>query len=351
MKTQKEISREEIFSILDHLGDGLMVFNEAGNLLLANHMAQKMFGIEEKIRELLNKPVEEFSKHSPLNNLFYLLGKEIKEFFRKELEIEKNFILEITSSFIVREGEKIGTLVVLHDITRKKTIERTKTEFVTISAHQLRTPLSAIQWMLERLLQEKAGELNEEQKTLIQKAFEDNKRMISLINNLLNLVKIEEGRHVYKLEAARFDKVVDSVVKFYKEEIKKKKIKFEIQVLDKKLPKIRMDIEQISFVVQNLLDNAVRYTPLGGRITIILRLKEEELWFAIEDTGIGIPKDQQGSILKKFFRASNAVKAETEGNGTGLFIAKNIIEAHGGKIWFESEENQGTTFCFTLPVN
>jgi signal transduction histidine kinase len=129
----------------------------------------------------------------------------------------------------------------------------------------------------------------------------------------------------------------------------KKNLKFKFKK-PKGLPKVRVDIEKISLAIQNLLENAIRYNKIGGEIELVLKKKDSEIEFSIRDTGIGIPKNQQERIFTKFFRAPNALKLETEGSGLGLFIVKNIIEAHGGRIWFESEEGKGTTFYFTLPV-
>ncbi len=346
------MSQKEILAIFDNLTDGLMVFNKEGKLLLINSMAQRIFFLKEQdTKKILGSSIEQFSDVPFLNNLFFLLGKEIKECFRRELEIKQELILEITSSSVLKNKEKTGTLVILRDVTREKTVERMKTEFVTISAHQLRTPLSAMQWMLERLLQEKAGKLTEEQKMLLQKAFKDNKKMIALISDLLNLVKIEEGKQDYQLKPARIDEVIESAISAFQEEIKNKNIKFEFQIPAKKLPKVKIDSEQVGFVIQNLLDNAIKYTPAGGTVRAAIELKDQEIEVSIQDSGMGIPKKQQKDIFKKFFRAGNAVKIDTEGKGTGLFIAKNIIEAHNGKMWFESAEGKGTTFYFTLPLN
>jgi two-component system sensor histidine kinase VicK len=139
------------------------------------------------------------------------------------------------------------------------------------------------------------------------------------------------------------------VIDLYKEEIKKKNLNFQFKK-PKKLPKVKVDVEKIYLAIQNLLENAIRYNKVGGEIEIILKEKEKEIEFSIRDTGIGIPKNQQSRVFTKFFRGSNAIRMETEGSGLGLFIAKNIIEAHGGRIWFESEEGKGTTFYFTLPT-
>ncbi len=347
MKSQRQFNREEVFAIFENFSDGLMVFDESNKLSLINSAAQDIFGVE--VKDVLGKTIEDFADIIPLNNLFYLLGKDIKNVFRKELEIAEDLILEITSSPILVQGKKIGTLVIVRNITRERRVERMKTEFVTISAHQLRTPLSAIQWTLERLLKGKAGKLTEEQKSLVERAFEDNKRMVALINDLLNLVKIEEGRDIYNLAPVKLEQLVQSVLEYYNKDIKEKQIKLEFQVLDR-LPEVKADPEKIKFVIENLLDNAIRYTSAGGIVRISLKLKNKAVEFSIQDTGIGIPKEQQENIFNKFFRASNAIKRQTEGNGTGLFIAKNIVEAHKGRIWFETKEGQGTTFYFTLPI-
>lgn len=339
---------EKVYAIIDNIIDGLMVFDEQGKLSLINPSACKLFDKTEE--EVSGKSIDEFSNFPDLKNLFYLLGKEIKEVFKKELEIRKNLILEITSLPILEKEKKLGNLVIIHDITREKTIERMKTEFVSISAHQLRTPLSEINWTLEILSKEKLGKLNEEQKEIIKKTSESNKRMLALVDDLLDVVKIEEGRRLYKLELCDIKEIIHSVIESYQEIIKKKQIKFEFNVPNKKLPKIKIDAKKIALSVQNLLDNAIKYNAPGGIITINLNATKEEIEFSIQDTGIGISQEQQHHIFEKFFRGRNALKVETEGNGLGLFIVKNVIEAHDGKIWFESKENQGTTFYFTLPL-
>ncbi len=350
MKEQQisKIGEEQFFAIFDNLVDGLMVFDGDNNLCLINSAALKIFEINEK--DILNKSIEDFSDVPLLRNLFYLLGKNIKEVFRKELDCRENLILEITSSSILQKDKRVSSLIILHNITREKQIEKTKNNFVTVSAHQLRTPLSAIRWSLERLSQSKAGKLTEEQKELLGRVSKENKRMVSVVNELLNLVKIEEGRYLYKFNSFSIEKLVQSVVEYYEELIKGKEIKFEFQVLDRKMSKVKIDAGKIEIVIRALIDNAIRYTFPGGTIKIALGSKKKEIEFSIMNTGIGIPKDQQQNIFKKFFRASNAMKMDTEGNGNQLFIARNIIEAHKGKIWFESEEDKRTIFYFNLPL-
>jgi PAS domain S-box-containing protein len=333
--------------IFDNLKDGLIVFDRENKVSLINTPAKEIFGIGENF---LGKSIEEFANFPKIQNLFFLLGKEIKEVFRREIELGENLILEVTSIPIFEEGKKTGSIVVLHDITREKTIERLKSEFVSVSAHQLRTPLASIKWSLETLLKERVGKLNEDQERIVKKAFNSTERMLTIVNDLLNVVRIEEGKYIYRKVSTNFEDLVKSKIEFFEEKMKEKQIQFEFRVLPKKLPKVKIDPEKISLVIENLLDNAIRYNFVGGTITISLDLKNDEIEFSIEDSGIGIPESEKSNIFQKFFRASNALKKETEGSGLGLFVAKNIVEAHGGRIWFESEEGKGTTFHFTIPI-
>ena len=130
----------------------------------------------------------------------------------------------------------------------------------------------------------------------------------------------------------------------------KKKVKLEYNEPDQGLPKVSMDVDKISLAIQNLVDNASKYTPQGGKIIISLKHEDQKLIFSISDTGVGIPAEQHGRIFSKFFRADNVIRMQTDGSGLGLFISKAIIENHKGSIWFESTEGKGTTFYFSLPV-
>jgi len=142
------------------------------------------------------------------------------------------------------------------------------------------------------------------------------------------------------------------VIASSKEEAQRRGIHFEFKKPRKKIPEVKIDSEKISLVFQNLLDNAIHYTKTGGQVKVSIDyLKEKDrIIISVKDTGIGIPDDQQKRVFSRFFRGANAIKTETEGTGLGLFIAKNIVEAHNGKVWFESKENKGSTFHFSLPV-
>lgn len=355
-KAEEEKNKTE--AIITSFTDGLLVFDKDNRLTRFNPQAENFLKI--KPDKIVGKTNLELSGVDELQGLMKILGKEMKGIFRKELELRENFILEVSTIPLItagymgeprlwREKEKIGTLVILHDISREKIVERLKTEFVSISAHQLRTPLSAIKWTLRMLLDGDLGEITPEQMEYLQRTYRSNERMIALINSLLNVTRIEEGRFLYRPAPAKIDEIVETVVGTFVDEAKKRQLELKFEK-DEKLPVVLIDTEKIKLAIYNLIDNAVRYTLPGGRVKIFLKRINMEIEFQVQDTGVGIPKEQQERVFSKFFRGANVMRLETEGTGLGLFITKNIIEAHGGKIWFESEKGKGTTFHFTLPV-
>jgi two-component system sensor histidine kinase VicK len=334
--------------IIASLNDGLLFFDKKNQLSLMNPQAERFFGIEKE--EVVGKSVLDFFQLPELRGLAALLGRNIERLFRKELKLTENFILEVSTVPLMTRGKSMGYLVILHDVSREKIVERMKTEFVSISAHQLRTPLSAIKWTLKMLLDGDLGKVTPEQEEFIKKTYESNERMIRLINDLLNVTRIEEGRYLYRLVPHDLCDLIQSVLDSYKDEVKKRKVVVNFKKPKKELPKIKLDAEKMKLVLQNLIDNAIKYTPQKGKVTISLSYDKKEVIVSIKDSGVGIPKDQQDRIFTKFFRGANVLIRETEGTGLGLFITKNIIEAHKGKIWFDSKLGKGTTFYFSIPL-
>lgn len=343
-----EEEKNKTLAIINNFADGVLVFDSGNKLFLANLRIENFFDIKEK--NIIGKTIQELRTFPTIEPLADLFIKETERVFRKEVQLKENLVLEVSTVPIMREKKNLGTLMILHDITREKFIERMKTEFVSIAAHQLRTPLSAIKWTLRMILDGDLGDITKEQREFIEKTYKSNERMINLINDLLDVTRIEEGKYLYKPTLTDLETLVQSVVDFYKEGAEGKNIKLEFKKPEKKLPQLMMDVEKIRLAIENLLGNAISYNKPGGEVNILLKRGTNDLQLSIKDTGAGIPKDQQGRVFTKFFRAANVMRMETEGSGLGLFIAKNIIEAHGGKIWFESEEGKGTTFYLTLPV-
>jgi signal transduction histidine kinase len=229
-------------------------------------------------------------------------------------------------------------------------LDKMKSEFISIAAHQLRTPLSAIKWVIKMVLDGDSGPLNEEQKKLLFRGYVSNERIIELVNDMLNVSRIEEGRFGYTFGESNFQEVLDIVLDSLANTIKEKKIKF---VLDrpKILPQIYMDKSKMILVFQNILENAAKYTPEYGTIRVGVEAGKELLRVKVADNGVGIPEADQQKIFSKFFRAGNVMRMQTDGSGLGLFIVKNIVNRHGGDITFSSHEGRGTEFVFTLPLN
>ncbi|MDO8639470.1 MAG: GAF domain-containing protein [bacterium] len=360
-RVQAEEERRKTEVIINNFSDGLLFFDKEDKLFLINPQAEIFFGIQSK--DIIGKSILELGSLPSFTSFINFLGEELKSVFRKEFSINEDLTMELSVISMGTDKEKFGNLVILHDVTREKIIERLKTEFVSLSAHQLRTPLSAIKWTLRMLLDGDIGSLTSEQKSFVDKSYQSNERMISLVNDLLDVTRIEEGRYLYKPVPTNIESVIQFAIDSYVDIIKEKNLKIVFKKTNKKIPQITLDEEKMRLAVQNLIDNAVKYTVLGSEIDVSLEYDEvkKEIEVQVKDAGIGIPEDQQIRVFSKFFRAHNALKVDTTGSGLGLFIAKNIIGAHGGKIWFKSpafignsiagkEESRGTIVYFTLPV-
>ncbi len=342
-----QLEKKEILNIVNNLTEGLLVFDNKSKLSLINPKAENILGIKKE--DVLGKNILNLSSFPGCEKIVSVLGGGIEEISKREVEIEENFILEI-DSIKVGEHEKVGALVILRDITREKKAERMKTEFVTLAAHQLRTPMSGIKWSLRMVLDGEGGKLTEKQKEVLEKAYYTNDKVIELINDLLNVAKIEEGKYISKTKLERLEELIERVVEKYKKEIDEKGLDCRIEEPSEDLPKVMMDRDKMEIAFSNILKNSISYTLSGGKITVSITKEEKYLKVEVKDTGVGIPRFVQERIFEKFFRSKNVMKIETEGTGLGLYITKNIIKAHGGRIWFESEEGKGTSFFFTLPV-
>ena len=344
-----EEERDRTVAIIKNLADGIIIL-EKGMVTLFNPKAETFFFAPAS--EIIGQEIGELTKHAKVGRLFLFLQEKNLNLSREELPVGKDdLILEVSVVSIRGLGEETGKMIILHDVTREKAVEQMKTEFVSIAAHQLRTPLSAIKWIMNMMLEGDMGNISENQRDFLQKTYQSNERMISLVNDLLNVTRIEEGRFLYELTSKNIVALVEKIVAPLKEKAVQKGIQLIINKPDLDLPPIYIDEEKMSIAIQNLVDNAVNYTLEGKKITVTLGydIENDLFLFKVQDEGIGIPADQQKRVFARFFRSPNAVRTETEGTGLGLFIAKNIIEAHHGRIWFESEEGQGSAFYFSVP--
>lgn len=286
------------------------------------------------------------------------LEKEVVERTKKleeHIAINKHQVEDLAR--LNKELNTGTTLLIRRDLElsraneRLKSLDEAKSEFVSVAAHQLRTPLSGVKWTMNMVLSGILGPLNTEQKSFLMKCYESNERMILLINDMLGADRVDSDKLKYHFVPTQISDLLDNVLFEMTSLIAKKKLQIAFVHKDRNLPQVNIDTEKMRAVLQNLLENTVKYTPDGGKIEMDFQVAGEFVQMSIKDSGIGIPEEDKKNIFKRFFRAKNAVKVETDGSGLGLFIAKGIVEKHGGKIWFESSLGQGTTFNFTIPIS
>lgn len=358
---KSEEERDKTLAIIENIYTPIIFVDKNNKITLFNSAAQKFLGLKlsDLGKEISNKDNFNLNNFKPVirNKIILHESKDNEPSNTKTEKLHIDYNNEelvykiITSRVIGKNSEYLGVIKIFYDLTRETAIDKLKSEFVSITAHQLRTPLSAIKWVIKMVLDGDAGKLNDEQFRLLSGGYKSNERIIRLVDDLLDVSRIEEGRFGYNFKYSDFQEVLTNVVENAASPIAKNHLKLSVDK-PKKLPKIYMDSERITLVLQNLLDNAIKYTPEFGQIKIKIQALDEDkiLKVSIKDQGVGIPKADQPKIFLKFFRAANAIRLETAGTGLGLFIAKNIIKKHNGEIGIKSEEGKGTEVYFSLPI-
>ena len=252
------------------------------------------------------------------------------------------------------QGRMTGFLGVAKDITERRRVEaelksalQMKSDFVSFATHQLRTPLAGIKWLLELAVQ--GSEMPEEPRSLVQDAREAADRLIRLVNDLLDASRLEGGKLTLDPKDTDLGELTRSILNEVNHQVETQRHELSVRGAEE-IPHVQVDPQLFRQVILNLVSNAVKYTPPVGTIAIEMSQANGSVQWSIRDNGIGIPKTAQARLFEKFFRADNVYKIETEGTGLGLFIVRLIVERSGGNIWCESEEGQGTTFKFQLPV-
>ncbi len=354
------VERNKVSSLLANFVDPIIVLDKDNKISLTNPAAEKMLGITkndlgQEISSKNNFSIENFKN---IIKRAYTVKKVEQTESEKIMTEETDFKISsqeitykiITAPVMASNKEFLGTMKIFYDLTRENMIDRLKTEFISIAAHQLRTPLSAIKWVIKMVLDGDAGKLNKEQRDLLSKGYKSNERVINLVNDLLNVSRIEEGRFGYSFANCNFQDILNVVIENTERVVAKNHLKLTLNKPEK-MPIVFLDKDRITLALQNLLDNAVKYTPEYGKIELNVENLGKELKIMVKDNGIGIPERNQAKLFSKFFRAANVIRSETEGTGLGLFITKNIIERHGGRINIASQEGKGTTVSVTIPIH
>ena len=263
----------------------------------------------------------------------------------KETDKAKRLLAQqhVSSKLLVRRDLELSRVN-----EQLRSLEQRKTEFVTVATHQMRTPLSAVRWTLQMLASGDVGPISDEQKKFIQQAYDSNNRLIALLQDMLFADKLDSGHLSITDSSSNAASTITDLVRELTPVAEHKGVTLHLDSIEGN-PTVGMDAQHMRAVIQNLVENAVKYTPHGGTVTVAVTAQDKTMTISVKDTGIGIPEIAREQLFSRFFRAKNAVSMVTDGTGLGLYIAKRIIERYNGTITFTSTEGQGSTFIITLP--
>lgn len=331
----------------------IILFNKAAEMLTGLHTEGVLdVSIQEVVRLFDEQQELTVAEYCPDADMGVTEGPVFSKNGLKLLDSNGNehFVNLVTGR--IKEGlnADLGCILTFQDVTRDFVMERTKREFVSIAAHQLRTPLTGMSWIAEALLSEVKGKLTDPQKELVKKSVDAVRRMVELVNDLLDVSRIEEGRFGIKPLSQPLYPVLTRLLDIFNKESKRRNITLAIDIAEG-LPDLSFDASKIEFAIGNLIDNAIKYTPEGGTVSLRVTQENEQVIITVSDTGIGIPDGEYDRVFTKFFRSKEALAYFTDGSGLGLYVTKNIIDQHGGRVWFESEKGKGTTFHIALSVS
>ena len=348
-----EQEQAKVTAILDAMVEGVIAVDDQEHILLMNERARAMFELGTKRGE--GKPFLEVIRNTDLHEIFravHTRGAGIDAgAVRREVVVSgpPSRVLAVNAVRLAPAAERPGMVMVLHDMTALRQLERVRTEFVANVSHELRTPLTAIQGYLETLL---SGALEEPEhaRRFLEIVLRHSERLGRLLNDLTDLSNIELGKVTLRREAVRLDEVVASVLAIIGPRATRSRVTVTTDVAAA-LPPVSADRDRLAQILINLVDNAVKYTPEGGAVTVTGRaLGGEAVEVAVADTGIGIPAADLPRITERFYRVDKARSRELGGTGLGLAIVKHLVMAHGGELRIESDQERGTTVRFTLPV-
>ncbi len=349
-------------AMLMAIGDGLVVIDEQARVVLVNQAFEQMTGWTARqaagrpIYEVLPAENEE-GQRIPNERRPYSKVMNTGQAIVTRLENEPYFYVRrdgtrfpvaITVTPMILAGKLAGTINVFRDITHELDIDRAKSEFVSLASHELRTPLTIVRWSID-MLQKYTGSLTTAQKKYVKAIEQTGQEMVDLVDALLNVSRIEMGTLKIEPVPAKLGETVTGIIRELKPLFDKKSLALKTSIAST-LPVVRLDPQLFRVAMTNLLTNAIKYTPAKGTITVNITADRTWATVTVTDTGYGIPEEDQSKIFTKLFRADNIKKFEAHGTGLGLYVAKAVVEQSGGKIWFSSQVDKGSSFSFRLPL-
>ncbi len=346
-KVEKE--KQQTDAVVKSIAEGLVVVNQKGEVLLMNPTAEKLLGVGKKNN--IGKNIMDTASDDLMISLSKPAGDgddKVIEYKAKDENTKK--ILRSSSAIIQNEnGETVGMVNILTDVTKQKELDEIKNKFLSNVTHELRTPIVAMQKAIAILMNPQAGSLNETQQNFFNIITRNMAHLSRLVEDLLDVAKIEAGKMQIKIAPNRLDKVIVDACETLDTWAKSKNIQMDREI-DKSLPEFPFDPGRITQVLNNLISNAVKFTPTGGKITVKSGWSKDmsKVEVRVMDTGVGISKEDQRKLFGRFEQFGD--QQGIMGTGLGLSITKEIIERHGGEISVESEPKKGATFMFSLPI-
>ena len=354
-RQQEEGTRSQ--AILTSIADGVVVNDTEGRVILVNPVAERILGIPAK--DLLGEDLrtlfsflgtkEEKEAISAVEKLLSARDIEVTKTFKMRLTVDSRVIHASLSPVLTQRNDFLGVVTVLRDITKEVEADRAKTEFVSTVSHELRTPMTSIKGYTDLVYGGAAGPINQDQRRFLGIIKSNTDRLTALINDLLDISRIETGRVRFEARPLQIGEVVAEVVNVLAGQAQANDQTLTYEVAGG-LADIMGDRDRLTQVLINLVGNAVRYTPKNGEIEVRVYPVEGAVRVDVRDTGIGIDPQDMAHIFERFYRSDHPLVQEKRGTGLGLSIVKMFVEMHGGRIWVDSDPGKGSTFTFILPV-
>jgi len=327
-------------AVINSLKDASIGIDDKGMVLFANQQALQLLSLKEQ--DIVGQKQEEVKKR---NDLFrFLINEQNNIPFKIVVDGKENYftkeMVEMTN-----ENQKTGQVIILKNITPFKELDLAKTNFIATVSHELKTPLASSDFSLKLLEDERVGSLTAEQKELVQSLKDDNKRLLRILSELLDMSQVESGKIQLNIQPIEADILLRRAVESVQNVAKEKNISIK-KDLEENLPPIKADADKTVWVLNNFLTNAIRYSPNDSNIIVDVARKNNTVQFGVKDFGKGIAPEYKDRIFDRYFR----IPGTKEGTGLGLAICKEFIEAQGGKIWIESDPGSGSRFSFSFPV-
>ncbi|HNB54228.1 MAG TPA: ATP-binding protein, partial [Anaerolineales bacterium] len=355
------VEASRLRAILEAVADGVLVTEASGIISIFNASAAQILGLSNI--QLVGKSLDNFI------GLFGKAGQlwtdtirawsedpgsaDATDFFAEQITLDNGRVVAVSLSPVSTRSEFLGTVSIFRDITHQVEVDRLKSEFVATVSHELRTPMTSIRGYTDILLMGAAGALNDQQKSFLNVVKSNTERLNILVNDLLDISRIEAGKVSLNMQAVPLLDTAHKVVQLFTERAveEHKPMTFQIE-MPSFTPSVRGDVERIQQIFENLLENAYLYTPENGQVNLRFSLNNQFVQTDVMDNGIGIAPEDQERIFERFYRGEDPLVLASAGTGLGLPIVRYLIERHGGKLWMESEgvPGKGSIFSFTLPL-